>query len=227
MAPYVAELALAFLLHDARRLDDYGAAFRAGRDAVYRERHLRGAGRETLRGRTVGLLGFGRIGREIARLLRPFGARLLVCDPYARPAPGVAFVPLGRLLAASEFLVLAAGLTERTRGLLDAAALRRLPDGATVINVARGGLVDLAALTREVRRGRLRCALDVTDPAEPLPRGHGLRRARGALVTPHVGAGALAVRHAMADIVLDELERAFRGQRPRHRVTPAMLERMT
>lgn len=227
MAPYVAELALAFLLHSARRLGDYHEAFRRGQDAVYRERHLHGAPRETLRGRLVGLVGFGRIGRELERLLRPLGAELEVCDPYAKRTAHVAFSSLARLLPRAEFLVLAAGLTDATRGMIDAAALARLPDGATVVNVGRGGLVDLPALTREVRSGRLRCALDVTDPVEPLPLAHPLRRLPGALVTPHVGAAAAAVRQAMADTVLADLERFFRGERPKNRVTAAMLERMT
>jgi phosphoglycerate dehydrogenase-like enzyme len=120
-----------------------------------------------------------------------------------------------------------APLTERTRGLLDGPALGRLRDGATVVNVARGGLVDLAALTREVRAGRLRCALDVTDPEEPLPPRHPLRRARGAILTPHVGAAQREVRRAIATIVLDDLERFFRGRPVRNRVTPSMLRRMT
>ncbi|HVQ27974.1 MAG TPA: NAD(P)-dependent oxidoreductase, partial [Vicinamibacteria bacterium] len=92
---------------------------------------------------------------------------------------------------------------------------------------ARGGLLDLAALTREVRRGRLRCALDVTDPLEPLPLRHPLRRLKGATLTPHVGSGALAVRHAMADVVIDTLERFFSTSRIPNRVTPAMLDLMT
>ena len=96
-----------------------------------------------------------------------------------------------------------------------------------MINVARGGLVDLAALTREVRSGRLRCALDVTDPEEPLPPRHPLRRARGAILTPHVGAAQREVRRAIATIVLDDLERFFRGRPVRHRVSPSLLRRMT
>ena len=96
-----------------------------------------------------------------------------------------------------------------------------------MVNVARGGLVDLDALASEVRRGRLRCALDVTDPLEPLPERHPLRRMPGAILTPHVGAATLQVRRQMADSVLDTLERFFAGRRLRTRVTPAMLERMT
>jgi phosphoglycerate dehydrogenase-like enzyme len=231
MARYVAELAVTFLLMAARRIDEYRETLRRPSTAVYAALHTHGAGAETLRGRTVGLLGIGRIGQETARLLAPFAPRLLGHDPYVEPrvarALGVSLVPLGRLLRASEHLVVAAGLTEKTRGLLDRKALRLLPDGATVVNVARGGIVDLPALTAEVRSGRLRCALDVTDPLEPLPPRHPLRRMRGAVLTPHVGAAAVDVRRAMADLVLDSLERFFRGERVRTRVTSRMLERMT
>jgi len=231
MAPLVAELAVTFLLMAVRRVDAYREALRRASNRIYQKLHREGAGSETLHGRFVGILGFGRIGRETARLLRPFGPRLLAHDPYLASRTlrdqGVVSVSLRRLLRESEFLVVAAGLTQSTRRLLDRKALRQLPDGATVVNVARGGIVDLAALTAEVRSGRLGCALDVTDPLEPLPLRHPIRRMRGAVVTPHVGAAAVEVRRAMADIVLDALERFFRGERVRTRVTPRMLERMT
>jgi phosphoglycerate dehydrogenase-like enzyme len=231
MAGPVAELAVTFLLMAVRRVDDYREALRRPSNRIYERLHLEGAGEETLRGRTVGLLGFGRIGRKTARLLRPFGARLVAHDPFVPPAvlrrAGARPATLRRLLRESELLVLAAGLTGATRGLLGRDALRLLPDGATVVNVARGGIVDLDALAAEVRRGRLRCALDVTDPLEPLPPRHPLRRMRGAILTPHVGAATVGVRRAMADVVLDTLERFFRGERVRSRVTPGMLERMT
>jgi phosphoglycerate dehydrogenase-like enzyme len=232
MAPYVAELAVTFLLLSARRVEEYRAALRRPSNAVYARLHTHGAPRdETLRGSTVGLLGLGRIGQQTARLLAPFGPRLLGHDPYAAPGTaarlGVPLVSLARLLREAQHLVVAAGLTDETRGLLGRAALARLRDGATVVNVARGGIVDLDALTSELRRGRLRCAIDVTDPLEPLPPRHPLRRMPGAILTPHVGAATLAVRRQMADSVLDTLERFFAGKRLRTRVTPAMLERMT
>ena len=231
MAAPVAELALTFLLQAARDVDFYRSALRRPSNAIYARLHREAAGDQTLRGTPVGLLGFGRIGREIAALLAPLGARVLVHDPFASPrevrrARGEP-VSWADLLRRSRHLVLAAALTERTRGLLDAAALRRLPDGTTVINVARGGLVDLAALTREVRSGRLRCALDVTDPEEPLPPRHPLRRAPGAVLTPHVGAAQRSVRLAIAEVVLTDLERLFRGRAPLNRVTASMLARMT
>jgi phosphoglycerate dehydrogenase-like enzyme len=231
MAPYVAELAVTFLLHAARNVDAYREALRRPRNDVYARLHTRGAGDETVRGRTVGLVGFGRIGQAVAALLRPFGARLLVHDPYGSLAllrrHGATRAPLRRVLAASPFLVLAAALTDETRGMIDARALGLLPEGATVINVARGGLVDLEALTREVKRGRLKCALDVTDPLEPLPLRHPLRRLRGAVLTPHVGSAQAEVRRQMADVLLGDLERFARARPVRHRVRSSILERMT
>jgi len=230
MAGYVAELALATLLYGARNVDAHREALRRPSNGVYARIHRDGVGDETLAGRTVGIFGFGRIGRALAALLRPLGARLLVHDPYVHAAAirraGATPASWTGLLGGSRHLVLAAALTEKTRGILDRRALARLPDGAMVVNVARGALLDLDALTAEVRRGRLRCALDVTDP-EPLPPRHPLRRLRGAILTPHVGAAQREVRAAMADIVLDDLERFFGGRRPRNRVRAAMLERMT
>jgi phosphoglycerate dehydrogenase-like enzyme len=231
MARPVAELAVTLLLHAVRGIDRYREELRRGSQAVYVRLHRDGASEgETLAGRTMGLLGFGQIGRAIAEMLAPFGARLLVHDPYVSAAAirraGATPASWRQLLRAPS-LVLAAALTDRTRGLLDAAALAQLPDGAVVVNVARGGLVDTGALTREVRRGRLRCALDVTDPDEPLPARHPLRRARGAVLTPHVGAAQRTVRRQIAAIVMDDLERFFAGRPVRHRVTTSMLRRMT
>jgi phosphoglycerate dehydrogenase-like enzyme len=231
MARPVAELAVTLLLYGVREVDGYRAALRGPSNAIYARLHRDGAGDETLHGRTIGLLGFGKIGRGIAAMLAPFGARLLVHDPFvpARDIRRAGATPASwrQVLTRSRDLVLAAALTDRTRRILDASALARLRDGATVVNVARGGLLDLSALTREVRSGRLRCALDVTDPDEPLPPRHPLRRARGAILTPHVGAAQREVRRSIATIVLDDLERFFRGRPVRNRVTSSMLRRMT
>jgi len=231
MARVVAELAVAFLLYSARNVDAYRESLRRRSNAAYRRLHRDGAGDETVLERPVGLLGFGKVGRAVAELLAPFGVRLLVHDPYVSRATlrrlGARPASWPEVLSSSRHLVLAAALTDETRGLVDRGALALLPDGATVVNVARGGLVDLRALTREVRSGRLRCALDVTDPEEPLPLRHPLRRARGAIVTPHVGAAHREVRGHMAETVLEDLERFFRGKPVRNRVRPYMLRRMT
>lgn len=230
MAGFVAELAVALLLHAARNLDGHRAALRRRSNAVYGRIHREGAGDETIVGRPVALFGFGRIGSRIAEMLRPFDVALRVHDPYASKtairAIGARPCSFDEVLQ-TRFLVVAAALTPETRGILGRRALAAMPDGATLVNVARGGLVNLEALTREVKRGRLRCAIDVTDPLEPLPLRHPLRRLPGALMTPHVGAAQLEVRDRMAASILDDLDRFRIGERPQNRVTVKMLERMT
>ena len=164
-------------------------------------------------------------------LTRGFDLRWTIYDPYAPRSLasqyGVVFSTLPTLLRGADLLVLTAALTDRTRGLLDRSRLAMLPDGAAVINIARGGLIDLAALTREVRRKRLRCALDVTDPDEPLPLRHPLRNLPGAIVTPHIAGSGRRVRNEMASTVLDDLENFFQKKPVKNRVTRAMLQRMT
>lgn len=230
MACASAELGAAFLLYCARNVDFYRHQLRARSNRVYRDLHLRGAP-ESLVGREVAMIGFGRIGRALVDLLRGFDLRWLVYDPYVRKSLAreypVQFVSLSTLLGRGHLLVMTAALTKETRGLLSKSCLSLLPDNASVINIARGGLLDLDALTREVKRGRLSCALDVTDPLEPLPVEHPLRRLRGAIVTPHIAGTNHHVRHEMAKVVLDDLENFFRGQKVNNRVTSAMLDRMT
>jgi len=230
MARATAELGAALVLYCGRGVDRYREALRTPNNQIYEDAHVRGTP-EFLIGRELGMIGFGRIGRTIVDLLRGFDFRWRVYDPYAERelAKGlqVEFTGLESVFSKSTLLVLTAALTDETRGILDRKNLSRLPDGATVINIARGGLLDLEALTREVRSGRLRCALDVTDPLEPLPAKHPLRRLPGAIVTPHIGGGSEKARHQMADDLIDDLERFFRGEAVKHRVTSSMLARMT
>jgi phosphoglycerate dehydrogenase-like enzyme len=231
MAKPVAELAVAFLLYAARNLDSYRACLKEPSNQIYQKLHLEGTPYESLLDRPVGMIGFGRIGRAVADLLRPFATRLIVHDPYVttdavRDYP-VQLASFQKVLQSSHLLLLTAALTGETRGMLNGKALASLPKGAWVINVARGGLVDLPALTREVLQGRLRCALDVTDPFEPLPLRHPLRRCSGALITPHIGAAFVSVRNQMAEIVLADLEKFFRGEPVENRVSSRMLDRMT
>ncbi len=230
MARATAELGAALLLYCARNVDFYRDQLRARSNRIYEDLHLHGAP-ESLIGREVAMIGFGRIGRALVDLMRGFDLQWLVYDPYvqkslARKYP-VRFVNLRKLLGHAHLLVLTAALTEETHGLLGRESLSRLPDNAVVINIARGGLVDLDALTREVKRGRLRCALDVTDPLEPLPAGHALRTLPRAIVTPHIAGSNRRVRPEMAQVVLDDLENFFNGHRVNNRVTAAMLDRMT
>jgi phosphoglycerate dehydrogenase-like enzyme len=231
MAKPTAELGAAFLLYAARNVDHYRDALRKKSNRVYDYVHLSGGKAESLLGREVGMIGFGRIGRALVEMLRGFDVRWRIYDPYASreiaPRTSVQFDSLNRVLKRSTLLVVAAAATDRSRHLLNRERLATLRRGTVVINIARGSLIDLAALTREVKSGRLRCALDVTDPEEPLPIDHPLRNLPGAIMTPHVGGGGQRTRGEMADAAMDELERFFRGEPIQHRVTPLMLSRMT
>jgi phosphoglycerate dehydrogenase-like enzyme len=230
MARATAEMGAALLLYCARNLDSYRDRLRARSNRIYREVHLRGVP-ESLAGSEVAMIGCGRIGRALMDLLRGFDLHWLVYDPHASRSLAndypIQFVRLETLLHRAHLLILTAALTEETRGLLNRDRLSHLPDGATVINIGRGGLLDLAALTREVQRKRLRCALDVTDPQEPLPVGHPLRTLPGSIVTPHVAGSGRRVREQIAEVVLADLEGFFRRGRVNNRVTTAMLDRMT
>lgn len=230
MARATAELGAAFLTYCARNVDRYREGLRKRSNEIYSEVHIHGTP-EALVGREVAMIGFGRVGRALVDLMRGFDLRWIVYDPFApraltRDYP-VVFTELRPLLRRAHLLVLTAALTEKTRGLLDRKALALLPDGATLINIARGGIVDLGALTSEVKNGRLLCALDVTDPTEPLPVAHPLRRVPGAILTPHIAGGGRHVREQMAEVVINDLENFFRGKAVENRVTKAMLQRMT
>ncbi len=229
MARATAEMGAAFLLYCARDIDRYRIAARKS-NRIYSDVHVHG-GVENLFGREVAMIGFGRIGRALVDLMRGFDLRWIVYDPFAPPTLAksypITFSELKPLLRRANLLVLAAALTEQTRELLNRKTLALLPDGAAIINIARGGLIDLSALTREVRAKRLRCALDVTDPVEPLPRTHPMWKLPGAILTPHIGGSSRQVRREIASSVINDLENFFGGRPVQNRVTQTMLERMT
>jgi len=230
MARATAEMGATLLAYCARNIDFYRDAMRTRSNRIYDEMHLYG-NQESVVGREVAMIGFGRIGRALVNLMRGFDLQWLVYDPYAPKSLEeeypVRFVRLQRLLPRANLLVLTAALTDETRGILNRERLAQLPDGAAIINIARGGLIDLDALTREVKRKRLRCAIDVTDPLEPLPVGHPIRTLPGAIVTPHIAASNRRVRKQIADVVMDDLESFFTGHGVKNRVTASMLARMT
>ena len=227
MAYPVAEMALAMTLALVRRLPEHDRAMRSG---AIPDNRMAARG-ETLRGRRVGVIGLGRIGKALASLIAPFGVELVAHDPYCGAGDaervGARLLDLDQLLRSCSVVVLAAASTAQTRGLLDAGRLALLPDDACLVNVARGGLIDLGALVEELRRGRLRAALDVTDPLEPLPSDHPVRGLPNVLLTPHVAAGGLEVRRAMGEAAAAAIERFARGEALRNVVTREMLERMT
>jgi phosphoglycerate dehydrogenase-like enzyme len=227
MAVPVAEMALALMLTLVRRIPDYAAEMRAG---VVRTNEYISHG-EMVRGRKVGLIGFGRIGRAFARLVEPLGVELFVTDPGVSAETVAAYkgrlLGLDELLSSCSIVVLAAGLTPETRNLLDQRRLALIPDGTYLINVARGGLINMDALLAALRKGRLTVALDVTDPLEPLPPDHELRRLPNVLLTPHIAGGGIELRRAMGAVAVEEVVRFCKGEQLENVVTREMLAMMT
>lgn len=207
----VAEWALAVTLSHLRRLPRFAE--------VQREGEWRPAATPTLRHTEVVVVGAGAIGRAVVRMLEACDARVTVVARTARP--GVEPVErLAELAGRARVLVLATALTEGTRGLVDAGLLARLPDGALVVNLARGPVVVTGDLVAELRSGRLHAALDVTDP-EPLPSGHELWSAPNLVLTPHVGGATENFLPNAFGLVGDQLRRLVAGDAPVFRLDPA------
>ncbi|MEW9519475.1 hydroxyacid dehydrogenase [Streptomyces tubercidicus] len=208
----VAEYTLAAILFATKRVLHSAHRYRALRAPHDWTAELAGAGNYR---RTVGVLGASRIGRRVIELLRPFDLRVLLYDPYVDTAEatrlGVVQVPLDTLCADSDIVTVHAPQLPATRHLLGARQLALMPDGATLINTARGSLIDETALLPELRTGRLNAVLDVTEPELP-PADSPLYDLPNVLLTPHV-AGSLGTElHRLADHALDELERYGRGE---------------
>jgi D-3-phosphoglycerate dehydrogenase len=217
----VANHAVALLLALARRLPLLDRQTRAGRWNVFEAVPI-----HRLAGQTVGILGCGRIGSRVARKLQGFDLRLLATDPYLAELPtGVTRVPFERLLEASDALTIHCPLTAETRHLVGREALRRMKPTAVLINTARGGIVDTAALTDALREGRLRGAgLDVTEE-EPLDPEHPLLRMDHVIVTPHAAWYSEEGRRDLKRRVAEETVRVLRGGRPLHCVNPEVFGR--
>jgi phosphoglycerate dehydrogenase-like enzyme len=164
---------------------------------------------DDLDGKRVLILGAGDIGRRIAAALAVFDAD---CTFVARTARDDVhgIDELGSLLPSHEVVVISLPHTAETHQLVDARFLAALPDGAIVVNIARGSIVDQDALVDELHSGRLRAFLDVADP-EPLPAGHPLWDAPGAVITPHVGGGTSGWRRRGYRLVREQIERYVRG----------------
>jgi lactate dehydrogenase-like 2-hydroxyacid dehydrogenase len=205
-----ADLALALMLAIARRLAEGEAFVRAGRWATWEPALMLG---RDLHGATVGIVGYGRIGRAVGRRLEGFGCEILTT---ARSGG----VPLTELLERSDFVTLHTPLTPQTRGLIDADALHRMKPTAYLVNTARGPIVDTNALAHALQGGEIAgAALDVTDP-EPLPGDQPLLEAPNLLVVPHVGSATRATRAKMADMAVDNLLAGLTGEPMPHQVTP-------
>lgn len=207
----VAEYTLAAILFANKRVLESAHAYRAARGPIDLLRRYPAVGNYH---RTVGIVGASLIGRRVMELLRPFDLRVLVHDPYADPgelaALGGESCTLDELLRRSDVVSLHAPALPQTRHLLDAARLALMPDGATLVNTARGSLVDTVALTEELVAGRLHAVLDHTEP-ELLPTGSPLYNLPNVLLTPHVAGSLGGELDRLAATAVEELERYAMG----------------
>lgn len=211
-AAATAELAVGLVLASQRGIAE---AVRDQGRAEWNHRRYPG-----LADKRVLLIGVGGIGREIARRLDPFEVELTRVGSRARSdddGPVHGPEDLMELARHADVLIIITPLTDSTRRLISAEVLGALPDGALVVNVARGGVVDSAALTREVVGGRLRAAVDVFDP-EPLPAGHPLWNADGAIITPHTGGNTEAFEPRIRALLGRQLRALDAGRNPENLV---------
>jgi glyoxylate reductase len=204
-----ADLAFALLLALARRIVPGAAMVRDGSWRTWEPAGDLGA---DLSGATLGIVGWGRIGQAVARRASGFGIEVI----HSSRSSGV---PLDELLERADFVSVHTPLTPETRGLIDAAALKRMQPTALLINTARGGVVDQDALRAALLDGEIAgAALDVTEP-EPLPADHPLLDAPNLLVVPHVGSATVRTRAKMAAMAVDNLLAALAGRPMPHPVT--------
>jgi phosphoglycerate dehydrogenase-like enzyme len=203
-----AELAVALVLAAQRGIPDFVRAAAEGRWAPARY--------ESLADRRVLLLGYGGVGRAIEARLAPFEVDLVrvasrARDDEAGHIHGIDELPA--LLPNADMVIVGVPLSDETTGLVDDAFLSAMPDGALLVNIARGRVADTGAILAEAASGRLRFALDVTDP-EPLPDGHPLFALPNVLITPHVGGASTAMMPRMARLLRTQIERMLRGDEP-------------
>jgi glyoxylate reductase len=197
-----ADLAIALMLALARRLPEGIARVREGRWGTWQPAEDLGA---DLRGATFGVVGYGRIGQAAARRAQAFGMRIV----HTSRSRGV---PLERLLDEADVVSLHVPLSPATRHLIDAAALAQMKPTALLVNTARGGVVDQAALRDALHARTIAgAALDVTEP-EPLPPDDPLLDAPNLLIVPHIGSATTGTRARMADMAVDNLLAALDGR---------------
>lgn len=178
--------------------------------------------------KTVGIIGLGAVGREVAKRLRGFDARLLVCDPYISEEVVDEFeatlVELDSLLREADVVTLHAALTDETRGILGRREFGMMKSSALFVNTARAELTDEGALVDALQKGGIAgAALDVF-VEEPPAADHPLLQLHNVIATPHIGGNTHEIPAHQARIVVSDLERLFQGEKPLHVVNPKALD---
>jgi D-3-phosphoglycerate dehydrogenase len=214
-ASAVAEFALGAILAETRMIRVGHEALRRGewRGDLYRADVT---GRE-LSEMTVGVIGYGAIGTRVVKLLKAFGCRILVADPYVQltaqdRANGVEHVDLEALLTQSDVVTLHARVTPETTGFIDAAAFARMKPGTTFVNTARGPMVDYAALYDALASGHLRGAMLETFAVEPVPPDWPLLQLPNVTLTPHIAGASVKTVTFAAEQAAEEVRRYIAGE---------------
>jgi phosphoglycerate dehydrogenase-like enzyme len=214
----VADFTFALLLSIARRVHEGHAWMSKGEwKPVW--------GRDVF-GKTLGIIGCGRIGQAVARRASGFSIRLLGYDVAACPSAeklGITMVSLDQLLAESDFITLHAALTPENRGLIGEKELRKMKPTAHLINAGRGALVDEAALVRALQEGRIAGAALDTFPTEPLSVDHPLRQAPNVLLTPHLASFARETGERVSLVAAQAIVDLMNGRQPQSLVNPEVL----
>ena len=208
----VADHTLAFILAATRQVVPHSNAVHAGRWAL----GCPPSGMRTLAGSTVGVVGFGRIGRGVVRRLVAFGGRVLVSDPLAAAADvtaaGAEAVPLDRLFAESDIVTLHCPSLPQTRGMVGRERLAAMKPGAVLVNLSRGDLIDSAAVVEALAAGRLGgAALDVFAP-EPIPAGHPILGRGDVVLAPHIASVSAAAVERLRRTAAELAVAALRGE---------------
>jgi len=203
-----AELAVGLMLASLRGIDDFARAMPHGEWIHQR--------RPSLVDQKVLIIGAGGVGQAIAQRLVPFEVEVTLVARSQRPGV-VAMSELHHLLPKADIVVLAVPLNVHTTGLVDDSFLSQMREGSLLVNVARGGVINTEALMSHAQQGRVRAALDVTDP-EPLPPDHSLWRTPGVLVSPHVGGNTSAFLPRARALVENQIARWRDGEPLAHMV---------
>ncbi len=218
----VADLTMALVLALARRVPESERFVREGRWLPGKAMELG----TDVGGKTLGIVGLGRIGRALARRARPFGMQVCFHDRFQQPDEEVVFCryrALDDLLRESDFLTLHVNLTDETTGFIGARELALMKSSGYLINTSRGQVVDQAALTTALREGRIAgAALDVLEREPPSP-DDPILRLPNVIVLPHLGSATRETRRAMLDLAIDNLLAAVRGETPACVVNPEAL----
>jgi glyoxylate reductase len=219
-----AEFAFTLLVSAARRVVEATTYVRDGKWVTWGPKLLRG---QDIANATLGIVGFGRIGKELARMASGFNMKLLAHDSYQDPkAPeefGVTYVELDQLLQESDFVSLHVALTPETRHMIGAREFGLMKKSAVLINASRGPVVDTDALVTALESGEIFAAgLDVTDP-EPLPADHPLVHLPNCIVVPHIASATFTTRDAMATLAAQNVIDVLNGTKPQVIINPEVL----